>query len=162
MTGRGDPGRYARNNLEWNRSVVHRLRFLAAAAEHEGITALEAHDTLSFARELHEQCVNLFLGCRVLRPAALTNVVKLRPSSCPRARREQRRIGERVVHDGISGVNELFPSYRDEARITGANGSGSAGVYGVRNGVALGLDQGQAGEAWGYDVAAQRVVWNRR
>src|ERR1700680_3002961 len=121
VRGRGDPGRYARNNLEWNRSVVHRLRFLAAAAEHEGITALEAHDTLSFARELHEQCVNLFLGGRVLRPAALANVVKLRPSSCPRARREQRRIGERVVHDGISGVDELFPSYRDETRITGAS-----------------------------------------
>ena len=49
-----------------------------------------------------------------------------------------------------------------EARITGANGSGSGGVYGVRNGVALGLDQGQAGEAWGYDVAAQRVIWSSR
>jgi outer membrane protein assembly factor BamB len=49
-----------------------------------------------------------------------------------------------------------------EARVTGANSSGSGGVYGVRNGVALGLDQGPAGEAWGYDVAGQRVIWSTR
>ena len=49
-----------------------------------------------------------------------------------------------------------------EARITGASGSGSAGVYGVRDGVALGLDEGQPGQAWGYDVAAQRVIWSSR
>jgi PQQ-like domain len=46
------------------------------------------------------------------------------------------------------------------ARITGADGPGAAGVYGVRDGVALGLDQGQLGDAWGYDVSSQRVVWN--
>ena len=49
---------------------------------------------------------------------------------------------------------------RVAARITGANGPGSAGVYGVRNGVALGLDQGQLGDAWGYSVSGQRVIWN--
>jgi hypothetical protein len=36
---------------------------------------------------------------------------------------------------------------------------GSTGLYGVRDGVALGLDQGPAGGAWGYDVARKRVVW---
>ena len=36
---------------------------------------------------------------------------------------------------------------------------GSSGLYGVRGGVALGLDQGPDGDAWGYDVARQRVVW---
>ena len=49
-----------------------------------------------------------------------------------------------------------------EARITGASSTGSGGVYGVRNGVALGLDQGPAGRAWGYDVAGQRVIWSTR
>jgi outer membrane protein assembly factor BamB len=49
-----------------------------------------------------------------------------------------------------------------EARVTGANSSGSGGIYGVRNGVALGLDQGPAGRAWGYDVAGQRVIWSTR
>jgi hypothetical protein len=31
-------------------------------------------------------------------------------------------------------------------------------VYVVRDGVALGLDQGAGGDAWGYDVGAQRVT----
>jgi outer membrane protein assembly factor BamB len=49
-----------------------------------------------------------------------------------------------------------------EAKVTGADSSGSGGIYGVRNGVALGLDQGPAGQAWGYDVAGQRVIWGTR
>jgi outer membrane protein assembly factor BamB len=49
-----------------------------------------------------------------------------------------------------------------EAKVTGGSSSGSGGIYGVRNGVALGLDQGPAGQAWGYDVAGQRVIWGTR
>jgi hypothetical protein len=50
------------------------------------------------------------------------------------------------------------------ATVTGANGSGSggSGVYGVRGGVALGLDLGPQGDAWGYDVTSQRVTWTTR
>ncbi len=44
---------------------------------------------------------------------------------------------------------------RDRRRVV----PGSAGLYGVRGGVALGLDRGPAGDAWGYDVARKRVVW---
>jgi outer membrane protein assembly factor BamB len=36
---------------------------------------------------------------------------------------------------------------------------GSSGLYGIRGGVALGMDQGPDGVAWGYDVARQRVIW---
>jgi hypothetical protein len=32
-------------------------------------------------------------------------------------------------------------------------------MYTVRAGVALGLDQGANGDAWGYNIAAQRVTW---
>jgi len=32
-------------------------------------------------------------------------------------------------------------------------------MFSVRDGVALGLDQGPNGEAWGYDVRLQRVTW---
>jgi hypothetical protein len=32
-------------------------------------------------------------------------------------------------------------------------------MFAVWNGVALGLDQGPNGEAWGYDVGLQRVIW---
>jgi hypothetical protein len=45
------------------------------------------------------------------------------------------------------------------ARIKGGSVRGSSGVYGVRGGVALGLDQGADGVAWGYDVARRRVIW---
>jgi len=41
---------------------------------------------------------------------------------------------------------------------SGSAVDGSAGVYVVRGGVALGLDQGANGDAWGYDIAAQRVT----
>jgi hypothetical protein len=36
---------------------------------------------------------------------------------------------------------------------------GAAGVYVVRDGVALGLNGGANGEAWGYNVSAGRVAW---
>jgi hypothetical protein len=35
----------------------------------------------------------------------------------------------------------------------------SAGLYAVRDGVALGLDQNNFGDAWGYDMATRKVVW---
>jgi hypothetical protein len=47
---------------------------------------------------------------------------------------------------------------RIKATASGSAVDGSAGVYVVRRGVALGLDQGANGDAWGYDVAAQRVT----
>lgn len=36
---------------------------------------------------------------------------------------------------------------------------GAAGLYSVSNGVALGLDEGALGDAWGYNLARKRVVW---
>jgi hypothetical protein len=36
------------------------------------------------------------------------------------------------------------------------------GVYGVRAGVALGLDAGSGGAAWGYSVAGRHVVWTAK
>jgi hypothetical protein len=47
---------------------------------------------------------------------------------------------------------------RITATASGSAVDGSAGVYVVRNGVALGLDQGANGDAWGYALAAQRVT----
>jgi hypothetical protein len=46
---------------------------------------------------------------------------------------------------------------RVTATVSGSVG-GSAGLYAVRDGVALGLDQGTSGDAWGYDIGAQRVT----
>jgi PQQ-like domain len=44
-------------------------------------------------------------------------------------------------------------------RIKGRTVFGSAGLYGVRGGVALGLDHGPSGDAWGYRITRQRVIW---
>jgi hypothetical protein len=47
-----------------------------------------------------------------------------------------------------------------QATVPGTVASGAAAVYVVRDGVALGLNSGANGEAWGYDLAAGRVTWN--
>jgi len=47
---------------------------------------------------------------------------------------------------------------RVRATASGSAVNGAAGVYVVRGGVALGLDQGAGGDAWGFDLAAQRVT----
>jgi PQQ-like domain len=44
-----------------------------------------------------------------------------------------------------------------KATASGSAVNGAAGVYVVRSGVALGLDQGASGDAWGYALALQRV-----
>jgi len=44
------------------------------------------------------------------------------------------------------------------ATASGSAADGSAGMFVVRDGVALGLDQGANGDAWGYDIAVQRVT----
>jgi hypothetical protein len=44
-------------------------------------------------------------------------------------------------------------------RVRGRTVTGSAGLYGVRDGVALGLDHGGEGDAWGYQVAGSKVIW---
>jgi len=56
----------------------------------------------------------------------------------------------------LVGVNPL--TGRVTATASGSAVNGSGGLYVVRGGVALGLDQGAGGDAWGYDVSAQRVT----
>ncbi len=43
--------------------------------------------------------------------------------------------------------------------VSGSGANGTAAMYVVRDGVALGLDGGANGDAWAYDVAAGRVTW---
>jgi hypothetical protein len=47
-------------------------------------------------------------------------------------------------------------------KVTSAAALGAAGLYAVSGGVALGLDQGALGDAFGYDLAARRVTWTAR
>jgi hypothetical protein len=39
---------------------------------------------------------------------------------------------------------------------------GAAGLYAISDGVALGLDEGALGDAWGYDLARRRVIWTAK
>ena len=56
----------------------------------------------------------------------------------------------------LVGVNPQ--TGRVKATASGSAVNGAAGVYAVRNGMALGLDQGGNGGAWGFDLAVQRVM----
>jgi hypothetical protein len=62
-----------------------------------------------------------------------------------------------TVNGALVGVNPLTGAVR--TLVSGSAATGSAGMYVVRDGVALGLDSGPGGEAWGYNVAAGRVTW---
>ena len=46
-----------------------------------------------------------------------------------------------------------------KATISGSTAAGSASMYVVRDGVALGMDSGSNGAAWGYSVSVGRVTW---
>lgn len=59
--------------------------------------------------------------------------------------------GALIGIDPVTGKNERGTSY-----------PGLPGTYGVRDGVALGLDSGAHGVAWGYDIARGRVIWTSR
>jgi len=41
-------------------------------------------------------------------------------------------------------------------------GTVPTGVYGVRSGVAFGLDAGADGDAWGYNVASRHTIWTAK
>jgi hypothetical protein len=57
----------------------------------------------------------------------------------------------------LTGVDPLTGLLKTS--VSGSVAGGAAGMYVVRDGVALGLDGGANGDAWGYDVAAGRVTW---
>jgi hypothetical protein len=57
----------------------------------------------------------------------------------------------------LVGVDPLTGHVR--VSLPAATVTGAAAVYVVRDGVALGLDSGANGTAWGYDMAKGRVTW---
>jgi hypothetical protein len=59
-----------------------------------------------------------------------------------------------TANNALTGVNP-----RTGGRVAELTLPGSASLYGIRAGVALGLDLGAHGDAWGYRVARRRVVW---
>jgi outer membrane protein assembly factor BamB len=59
-----------------------------------------------------------------------------------------------VSHSAVTGVDP-----QTGIRIPRTTVPGSSDLYAIRGGVALGLDLGMPGEAWGYDIATRRVIW---
>ena len=57
----------------------------------------------------------------------------------------------------LIGVNPW--TGRPQARVPAGSAPGPAGLFAVRDGTVLGLDQGAPGGAWGYGVATQQVLW---
>jgi PQQ-like domain len=57
----------------------------------------------------------------------------------------------------LTGVDPLTGDV--SASVSGATADGAAGMYVVRAGVALGLDNGGDGQAWGLRVSSDRVTW---
>ena len=79
-----------------------------------------------------------------------------------RSRRRRRRPAPLLPDRGHHAASAVDPlTGHVIARAPGSAVAGSAGMFAVRGGVALGLDQGPSGEAWGYDLAPQRVIWTR-
>ena len=44
-------------------------------------------------------------------------------------------------------------------RIARMSAPGSSDLYAITGRIALGLDLGALGDAWGYDIATRRVIW---
>ncbi len=60
----------------------------------------------------------------------------------------------------IAAGNSLFALRLSTGVLLGRPAqSVAAGLYAIRDGVALGLDQGALGVAWGYDMTTRKVVW---
>ena len=60
-----------------------------------------------------------------------------------------------AIRDTLTGVNAATG-----AVVSTASKSVSGSLYWVSDGVALGLDQGALGEAWGYKLASRKIVWS--
>lgn len=68
-----------------------------------------------------------------------------------------RRVDFTVASGALVGADPLTGRVR--AAVPAATATGTAAVYVVRDGIALGLDSGANGDAWGYDMASGKVMW---
>jgi outer membrane protein assembly factor BamB len=62
-----------------------------------------------------------------------------------------------LPNGALAGVDPLTGTV--DASVPASAATGAAGMYVVRDGVALGLDSGANGTAWGYDMATGAVAW---
>lgn len=80
--------------------------------------------------------------------------------------------GPGLVPEAVDAVRQTLYVTRGKALIgldpatgkvaTRSATPGAAGLYAISDGVALGLDEGALGDAWGYDLARRRVTWTAK
>ena len=112
---RRQAGRNARNDAERNACRRQRHRLLAAAAEYEGIAALEPQHPLAGARQSNQPLADIGLQRRRL-AAALAG--KFEPRLRP-GQRQDALIDQRVVNHDISLRQTGQRIEREQARIAG-------------------------------------------
>ena len=114
--GRGDAGGDAGDDLERDAGLAQQLRLLAAAAEHERVAALEAHDAPARAGVLEQERVRGLL--RDLRARALLADVD---ELGVRARvRERLGRDQAVVEDHVGLRDQLDGADGQQAGVAGA------------------------------------------
>jgi hypothetical protein len=69
---------------------------------------------------------------------------------------------QRVLYADIAGVLTGINPVTLQDQAAEQRAAWRSGVYSVRAGVALGLDPGRSGAAWGYSIAKRSVIWTAR
>ncbi len=114
--GRGDAGGHAGHDLEGDAGGAQRLRLLAAAAEHERVAALQAHDGPAGPRACStSSAVGLVLGHLV----AAADPCRRRSARRRRARRAPRR-DQLVGEDHVGARDQLERARRQQAGVARA------------------------------------------
>ena len=108
--GRG----YSRNDLEGDAGLAHGLGFLAAAAEHVGIAALETDDALAGAGMRDQQLEDLVEGApAVTSPVADADALGVRTGEV-----EQPPVEQVVVEDDVGFPQVLSAAQGEQSGIT--------------------------------------------
>ena len=107
--GRADPG----HHLHRNAGSAGDFGFLAAAAEHERVPALEPHDVLARTGHADQQFADLFLRQGVMR-TALGHADQLRIAA---RKCEDRRVDQSVMDDHPRALDQPRSAQRQEIGI---------------------------------------------
>ena len=113
VCGRSHAGGHARHDLEVDPGSAQRLCLLAAAAEHERISALQPHDATSGRPVLEQQPLDL--GLRHRRTATL--LAGIQELGVGSSAIQRRRRNQAVVDDHVGRRDQLERARRQQARI---------------------------------------------
>ena len=115
--GNGDGRRDAGHDFVGHAMLGEQLELLAAAAEHERVAALQAHDLVAGERLVEQHLADLLLAHRVVR-SALAHVDRARVA---RNAGQHAIAHERVVHDHVGLLQHVVALAREQPRIARAS-----------------------------------------